>query len=466
MKYFYLLALLSGIVACHPGGQDSDISTSIPDEEYTGGKNATTFDFGENAFGITAKGFTIEQDGAFVSGNSLFRSNWVTAPASVQSMDGLGPLFNEISCGSCHFKDGRAMPPESPDAPLHGLLFRLSIPGTDAHGGPLPDPVYGGQLQDKAILNVQPEGQVRVSYEELPGNYADGDSYSLRRPIYQFHDLRYGDLEPGWLFSARIAQQLCGMGLLELVASTDILSREDPADHDGDGISGRANQVWDERSQQSMLGRFGWKAGQPSLIQQAVGAFNGDIGITSSIFPEDQLTSAELQTIGALPNGGSPEISDDLLDRVETYLRGLSVPARRDYQDREVLRGKLLFNNLNCSGCHYPQWKTADAGDIDALKNQVIWPYTDLLLHDMGTGLADGRPEYLASGSEWRTPPLWGIGLIPVVNGHQFLLHDGRARSIEEAILWHGGEAEQAVTNFKKLSRDDRKALVRFVNSL
>lgn len=464
-KHCLLPILLCWIMACHPG-QEPDIADTTADEEYSGGKNATTFDFGENAFGISAKGLTLAQDGAFVTGNSLFRSNWVSAPSSLKSMDGLGPLFNDISCGSCHFKDGRAMPPASPGAPLHGLLIRLSIPGADPHGGPMPDAVYGGQLQDKAMLNVQPEASVRITYTELPDNYPDGNSYSLRRPEYDIHDLQYGSLSPGWQFSPRIAPQLCGMGLLELVSAADIQSYEDPGDHDGDGISGQANQVWDERNQQFVLGRFGWKAGQPSLVQQAAGAFNGDMGITSSIFPEDQLTPAQLQVIGNLPNGGTPEINDTLLGKVETYLRGLSVPARRDYQEREVLRGKWLFNNLNCSGCHRPQMKTADAGEIDALKGQTIRPYTDLLLHDMGPGLADGRPEYLATGSEWRTPPLWGVGLIPVVNGHHFLLHDGRARNVEEAILWHGGEAEAAAKGFRQLDAADRQALVRFVESL
>ncbi|MBL7826462.1 MAG: thiol oxidoreductase [Saprospiraceae bacterium] len=436
------------------------------DEQYTGGKNGTSFTFGENAFGISIKGMSAEQDGFFVTGNSLFRTNWVTAPSSVQSLDGLGPLLNDISCGSCHFKDGRAKPPELPDEPLRGLLFRLSIPGVDANGGPLPEPNYGGQLQDKAILDVQPEANVRVVYENVNGTFDDGTTYTLRKPVYQFLNNGYGEFVPGMLFSPRIAQQLPGLGLLEIVDETTILALADESDVDGDGVSGKANYVWDVEKQQLSLGRFGWKANQPTLKQQAAGAFNGDIGITSALFPQDHLTPSQQAQYQHIPNGGAPEIADDLLKKVEVYLQGLAVPARRNHLERDVLRGKLIFNDIKCATCHHPQFVTGQSGQIDVLKGQKIWPYSDLLLHDMGNELADGRPDFLANGREWRTPPLWGIGLVPEVNGHSFYLHDGRARNIEEAILWHGGEAEQATKSFKKLEKADRDALIRFVESL
>ena len=435
-------------------------------EQYTGGSQATTFDFGENAFGAQAKGMTAEQDGFFVTGNSFFRTNWITAPGSVQSLDGLGPLFNDISCGSCHFKDGRAQPPSGPGVPLRGLLLRLSIPGVDAQGAPLGDPIYGGQFQEKAIINVLAEGQVWVNYQEMSGLYPDGTTYSLRQPVYEFRNLNYGDFAPGWMYSPRIAQQLPGLGLLEIVPEATILSYADETDSNGDGISGKPNYVWDVENQQTTLGRFGWKANQPSLKQQTAGAFNGDIGITSTMFPQDHLTPVQVEQYPVVPNGGTPEVSDDILKKVVSYLQFLSVPARRDYDDQNILRGKYVFNDINCASCHRPQVNTGSGGAVAALQNQKIWPYTDLLLHDMGPGLADGRPDFLASGSEWRTPPLWGIGLIPVVNAHSFLLHDGRARNVEEAILWHGGEAEQSRDAFKKLSRDDREAVIRFVESL
>jgi CxxC motif-containing protein (DUF1111 family) len=459
-----LLASALAWFGCNKG--DSALLQPEPGEQYTGGTQATTFDFGQNAFGGKVSGLSAEQAGFFATGNSFFRSNWVTAPSPVQSLDGLGPLFNALSCGSCHFKDGRARPPAMPDEPVAGLLFRLSVPGTDPHGGPLGDPVYGGQFQDRAILNVLPEGRVRVSYQEVPGQYPDGSTYSLRKPVYEFLDLGYGSLAAGWMFSPRIAPQVPGLGLLELVPEADILSYADENDADKDGISGRPNRVWDAESGQTLLGRFGWKANQPHLKQQTAAAFNGDIGITSSLFPEDHLSQAQKALYPNIPNGGEPEIPDDILQKAVLYMRALAIPARRDHADQTVLRGKQLFREIGCAKCHRPSMNTGSGGDIAALQNQKIWPYSDLLLHDMGPGLADGRPDFLATGTEWRTPPLWGIGLIKTVNGHSFLLHDGRARNAEEAVLWHGGEAEKSLDSFKKLNKEDREALLRFLDSL
>ena len=467
MKRFIplLLAGVFSLQACDPEG-DIGIAVPEPDEKFAGGTNGTTLDFSQNAFGGQVQGMTSEQRGFFVTGNSFFRSNWITAPASVQTLDGLGPVFNSASCGGCHFKDGRAQPPSTPEEALNGLLFRLSIPGMDAHGGPLPEPVYGGQWQDKAILGVQPEGKVQVSYQEIAGQYPDGSAYSLRKPVYNFTEFNFGPPTPGWMFSPRIAPQMPGLGLLEMVPEQDILGWVDENDSNQDGISGKANRVWDEASGQTVLGRFGWKANQPNLSQQTAAAFNGDIGITSNLFPKDHLTLAQLLVYPNVPNGGEPEISDEILNKVVLYTRALAVPARRNHDDAVVLRGKYIFNELNCAGCHRPAMTTGTDGQIAALREQRIWPYTDLLLHDMGPELADNRPDFLATGTEWRTAPLWGIGLVPVVNGHSFLLHDGRARNIEEAILWHGGEAETSIDDFKKLNKTDREALIKFVESL
>ncbi|MDO8368966.1 MAG: di-heme oxidoredictase family protein [Saprospiraceae bacterium] len=461
----FIVPIILLCAACKKGA-DPDIAQVEPEEQYAGGANGTTFDFGQNAFGGQVSGLSSEQSGFFVTGNSFFRSNWIIAPASVQTLDGLGPIFNAFSCGSCHFKDGRAKPPGQPEEPLNGLLFRLSIPGTDAHGGPLGDPVYGGQLQDKAILNVLNEARVRVTYQEMSGQYPDGTTYAFRQPSYEFIDLNYGPLAPGWMFSPRIAPQMPGLGLLEIVPDADILAFADENDTDQNGISGRANQVWNVEKQQVTLGRFGWKANQPDLTHQTAGAFNGDLGITSNLFPQDHLSPTQQQQYPNVPNGGTPEIQDDIFQKVVRYTQTLAVPARRDHDDVTVLRGKFLFNQINCSGCHRPEMSTGTGGNIAALHNQKIRPYTDLLLHDMGPDLADNRPDFLATGTEWRTPPLWGIGMIPTVNGHSFLLHDGRARNIEEAILWHGGESEKSLEDFKKLSKVDREALLKFVESL
>ncbi len=464
MKFILPALALLLLSACRDDQPPVDVPET--EEQYSGGLNFTTFDRSGNAFGVQGKNISPEEEDFFVTGNAFFRSNWVTAPSSVESLDGLGPIMNAISCGSCHFKDGRAKPPAFPEDPPNGLLFRLSIPLEGMHGDLQGDPVYGGQLQDRAILNVLPEARVRTNYEEKPGYYADGTAYSLRQPIYTFYDLQYGNFAAGLMYSPRIAPQMPGLGLLEIVPETEILDWADPDDSNGDGISGRPNYVWNAAKQQSTLGRFGWKANQPDLLQQDAKAFNGDIGITSNLFPEDHLSPFQQQQYPNIINGGNPEISDDILDKVVSYTRTLSVPARRQWDNQEVLRGKFLFTELQCGACHRASMNTGNEGSISALKHQKIRPYTDLLLHDMGPELADNRPDFLASGSEWRTPPLWGIGMIQTVNDHTFLLHDGRARNIEEAVLWHGGEAERSREDFKKLSAADRTALIRFLESL
>jgi CxxC motif-containing protein (DUF1111 family) len=435
-------------------------------EELSGGTYLTSFDLSENAFGHEADGLTLSEEREFVVGNSIFRSNWVAAPASVQSLDGLGPMMNAISCGSCHFKDGRAKPPSSANEKLNGLLFRLSIPGTNAHGGPVDEPIYGGQFQDKSIEGVLAEGTVTVSYEEVTGTFKDGTTFSLRVPTYQFGNLSFENFNSAVLVSPRIAQQIPGLGLLENMDEETILAFADEFDSDGDGISGRPNYVWDEVQQKKVLGRFGWKANQPSILQQTAAAFNGDMGITSTMFATDALTATQREIYGQVPSGGNPEIENANLDKVVAYIKTLAVPGRRNWKNEEVLRGKRIFSQLACNKCHIPSMTTSNSSSISVLNNQEIRPYTDMLLHDMGPALGDNRPDFDASGTEWRTAPLWGIGMIRIVNGHTFLLHDGRARNIEEAILWHGGEAEFSNEGYKNLNAADRTALIKFIESL
>jgi CxxC motif-containing protein (DUF1111 family) len=266
------------------------------------------------------------------------------------------------------------------------------------------------------------------------------------------------------MMSPRIAPQLPGVGLLEVVPEGDIMALADADDRDGDGISGRPNLVWDFLANEVRLGRFGWKANVPTLLQQNASAFLGDIGITSSPFSDTNCTSVEIACLEA-PNGGSPEVDDLKLDRVTFYTQTLAVPARRSVEDPMVTAGEDLFTEIGCTSCHVASLNTGTS-DVPELSNQLIHAYTDLLLHDMGPGLADGRPDFEASGKEWRTPPLWGIGLIETVNGHTRLLHDGRARTIEEAILWHAGEAEAARARFTSLTLDQVEALLAFLESL
>ena len=428
------------------------------------GGDTTAFTSNRNAFSLSARNLTNMQRRMFEVGDSFFNQNWVTAPASTDARDGLGPTFNAQSCSSCHTLDGRAQPPADNEDPERGLLFRLSIPGNDGNGGHLGDPHYGGQLQDRAILKVKAEGRFVTTWREIPGSYEDGEPYTLLEPEYSFSELAFGELHPDIMVSPRVAPVVFGAGLLEAIPDSDILSMADPDDADGDGVSGRANMVWDVRRQLTRLGRFGWKANVPTVEQQVAGAFLGDIGITSALFPDENCPTGQ-DDCAAAHNGGAPEIPDERRDKVTFYNRTLAVPAMRDVDDPQVRQGAALFLNAGCNFCHTPRHTTGES-DIDALSLQVIYPYTDLLLHDMGDGLADGRPDFLANGREWRTPPLWGIGLVDNVNGHTRFLHDGRARNLAEAILWHGGEGTAAKEAFRKYSREEREALLRFLNSL
>jgi len=267
------------------------------------------------------------------------------------------------------------------------------------------------------------------------------------------------------MVSARVAPAVIGMGLLEAIPEETLRALADPDDRDGDGISGRLNTVWDAIAKKPAVGRFGWKASVPGLRQQIAMAALGDIGLTTSLYPEQNCPVAQADCRKA-ENGGEPEIEDDFLDRLELYSQTLAVPLRRDVEDPQVMRGEALFAQTGCAACHVMTLKTGAHASRQELSHQTIHPFTDLLLHDMGEGLADGRPDFLASGSEWRTPPLWGLGLVRVTNKHEYLLHDGRARGFAEAILWHGGEAAAAKERFRTLPQDERAALLAFLRSL
>lgn len=403
----------------------------------------------------------------FSFGNRIFNTNWVQAPGSVKSFDGLGPVFNRVGCAGCHTFDGRGRPPEKRGDPMDSILVRLSLPGVGPHGGPLPHPAYGDQLNDRGIQNVPAEGQAIIDYAEQPGTYGDGEAYSLRKPSLSFVNLAFGALD-GALTSARVGPQVIGMGLLESVPATTLEALADPEDSDGDGISGRVNQVWSGAAQKMMPGRFGWKANAPTLRDQDANAANGDIGLTTSIHPEQNCGEGEAACAAAYvqPANEGPELSDAFFEKLLFYMQSIAVPRQRDETTHTVTRGAALFRETGCAACHLPTLQTDANAVLPELANQTFHPFTDLLIHDMGEGLADGRPDFLASGSEWRTPPLWGLGLIQQVNGHTLLLHDGRARGFAEAILWHGGEAETAKERFRTMPKSDREAVVAFLKSL
>ena len=467
------LALLTTLVvsAC----DDAPRFTHAEPGEALSGGSATVKKSDQNAFSLPSANLSPVRRLDFSVGNSFFRSPWVIAPSTTTARDGLGPLFNTNACQNCHIKDGRGHPPEAGDTNAVSMLVRLSIPDDPAfadliqRNGVLPEPNYGGQLQDMANPGVTPEGRVRVEYDALTVKFRDGTAVELRQPTLRITQLGYGPMHPETHVSARIAPPMIGLGLLEAIADEAVLANADPDDKNGDGISGRANWVWDDAQQKVVMGRFGWKAGQPNLNQQNVHAFSGDMGLTTSLRRFDDCTPAQTDCLAA-PNGngpdGEPEVSDNILRLVEFYTRNLGVPARRNVDDPQVLTGKNLFFQAGCQQCHVPSFKTrADAAEPE-LANQEIRPYTDLLLHDMGDGLADNRTEFQATGREWRTPPLWGLGLTAAVNGHTQMLHDGRARNALEAILWHGGEAQAAQRQVLAFNAEQREALLVFLNSL
>lgn len=429
------------------------------------GGEATVVVADRTAFSRPLPALSSDERVRFQQGQELFRTSWLIAPGPVPTLDGLGPVFNRSSCAGCHQHNGRGQPLPEEARAFRSMLLRLSVAGEDEHGGPKPHPAYGRQLNDWGIIGVPAEGQLAVTYEPVPGRFADNSEYELRRPRFEATNLAFGPLDPEVLTSPRVAPAIVGLGLLEAVPESLILEQADPDDRNGDGISGRANRVWDTALGDVALGRFGWKANAPTLYHQAASAALEDIGITSPLFPEENCTP-EQRACRLRASGGSPELSATLLDRLVFFLSALAVPAQRNPDDPAVRTGERLFHELACASCHRPTLKTASHAHVAVLSDQVIHPYTDLLLHDMGEGLADHRPDYAASGGEWRTPPLWGIGLVPEVNRHTFYLHDGRARSLEEAILWHGGEAEAARERYRHLAKEKRAALLAFLASL
>lgn len=420
------------------------------------------FSTSQNAFGFEIDGLTFQEQAQFATGNSLFNQTWVSSPASTTARDGLGPTFNARACATCHFKDGRGKPLVN-NVGSSGFLMRVSLPGQDSNGNAIPVPGYGAQIQDRANNGIPFEAKVKVVYETITESYPDGTTYQLQNPIYSFEQEAFGSLS-GVKTSPRVAQQTIGLGLISALPDIEIIKYEDVNDSNNDGISGRANYVYNQETNTTQLGKYGWKANAPTLKQQVAGAFHGDMGLTTSLFPDNNCPSPQQDCIDA-PNGGTPEVTDTQLDKIVFYQEHLAVPNRRNFKDEEVLKGKVLFNDLNCIGCHAINQKTETTNN-SLLNDITIKPYSDFLLHDMGDALADNRTDFLANGNEWRTQPLWGIGLIATVNGHTNLLHDGRARNIEEAILWHGGEAENSKQAFKNLPLNKRQQVIAFVNSL
>ena len=448
-------------------------------EEMSAGAATVRVTPDANAFSLPSGNISFQDELDFKVGNGLFRKLWVSSPSSTLASDGLGPLYNARSCQRCHLKDGRGHPPEGPDDNAISMFLRVSIPGRpedaiaeiEGYLATRPEPTYGTQMQDFSLAGHRAEYSLKINYTETEVKLSGGEKAFLRKPTYTAANLGYGPLHPEAMLSPRIAPQMIGLGLLEAIPASDILANADPDDADGDGISGRPNIVWSVEFDQPMLGRFGLKAGSPTVREQSAAAFAGDIGISNPLFPNPWGECTEAQTdCRAAPHGDQDdrvfELDEVGLDLVTFYSRNLGVPARRDVDDPEVLRGKEIFYSTGCTACHTPSFVTHRLEDQPEQSFQLIWPYTDMLLHDMGPGLADGRPEARANGQEWRTPPLWGIGLTQQVSGHTYFLHDGRARSLLEAVLWHGGEAQKQRDTVVEMPPENRAALIRFLESL
>ena len=458
----------------------TDFSAAEQYEAMSGGAATSLASIDVNSFSHASENITFAEEETFKLGNALFQKLWVSSPSSTQASDGLGPLYNARSCQTCHIKDGRGHPPEGA-ADASSMFLRLARSAatpeeetalTNFREMSLPDPVYGRQLQDLAVPGLKAEGRIVIDYAEEPVALAGGETVMLRRPTYSVADLAYGDLGRTTTLSPRITQPMLGLGLIQAIHEADILALADPDDADGDGISGKAAITIDPKTGKQALGRFGWKAQSATVRQQSADAFAFDIGLSSPEMPLHQGDCTPAQTACLeRPNGvqkrlGEAEAPPPVMDLVTFYAENLGVPARRRASFAETLAGKKIFYGTGCVSCHRPKFVTRrDAGN-KAHAFQLIWPYSDFLLHDMGEGLADGQAVGIANGREWRTPPLWGIGLTKTVNGHTFFLHDGRARNLTEAILWHGGEAEAARDRFTALEKRDRDALLTFLESL
>nr|WP_201606122.1 di-heme oxidoredictase family protein [Psychrobacter immobilis] len=462
-----------------------------PQEIKQGGDSGISISSAES-YSKPSSNLAASRKGSFFIGNAFFKQPWVVAPASTDSRDGLGALFNVAACQSCHVKDGRGHAPMTVDDDADSLLIRLSMPATtDEQRQQLQDsliekvvhPMYGGQLQDRGIQGVPAEARIAVQWTDKPVTFADGYVETLRAPTFNLTKPGYGAFDDDMMVSPRVALPMIGLGLLEQIPDDDI--KKQANDSNDSDISGKFNWVMDPQTGKRALGRFGWKAGQTKLITQNQSAFNEDMGLTSNIRPNESCMPTQTACLNAATgadeqgNGKPPvEVNDEVAKFVEFYTRNLAVPHRRNADDKLVLAGKKRFYDMGCQSCHTPRYQLPKTDD-DHLEQhgQVIYPYTDLLLHDMGNDLADrtiagklppksAQVEFLANSYEWRTPALWGVGLAQTVDPQATFLHDGRARTLMEAVLWHGGEAEKQKQQVLKLDKQGRAELNAFLKSL
>lgn len=443
----FLYVIGTGIVPWHGEGERLE-SVPLPGSALLGGGTTLPVQYSNepaHRFKQMAGNISPASAQPFVLGRRLHHTDFGNGKHSEQpnppyneQAGKLGPQYVARSCIACHVNNGRALPTEI-GSPMHQSVIKLA-----------PKAGLGVALQPQSVKSPPEATASLAGWDMIMGKYADGSPYTLRKPRYAFDGVQPGQ------FSVRLTPQLVGLGLLEAIPESVILARADVDDDDGDGISGRPQIVSDPETGQPRLGRFGHKAGQAHLRHQIAVALNSDMGVTTAVLPKPD-GSAKAQV---------PELADPDLRVLTRYISTLGVSARRNLEDPEALRGEKLFSLASCDKCHVRRAQTSAFHPLAELRSQAIEPFTDLLLHDLGPGLADTLGEHAASGSEWRTAPLWSIGLTDGVSGGEAYLHDGRARSLAEAILWHGGEAKAARELFRKMPADDRAALIRFLKSL
>lgn len=471
---------LVSLLATHQHAQANEL---LPSKALPGGEYSVKRITSKHALNRKNKALDLMSGLDFKVGEAIFEKIWVFAPSSTQASDGLGPLYNARSCNRCHTNNSRGLVESvlNPNDRNISLFTRLSIPPSNpseeqsikSHQQAfIPEPNYGAQFQNFAYPGGKAEGHLNVTYTPEQIQLNGGEIVTLYRPAYEMTELGYGPFHKDVMISPRIAPPIHGLGLLEAISDSDIKSLADPDDRNQDKISGRVRYTLSRETGEVELGRFGWKAGAPSVNQQNTAALSGDIGIGSAIYPSPygdctpKQTACLDQAHGNTASQDGLEASLKMTNALLHYVRNISVPQRPVATIKANQKGEQLFNDIGCAACHTPSFKTREDYELKHLAGQTIWPYTDLLLHDMGPGLADNRPEGNASGTEWRTPPLWGIGLTKAVLGVEFYLHDGRARSLQEAILWHDGEARSSKDHFKQLSPPQRQSLINFLKSL
>ncbi len=399
-----------------------------------------------------------------VIGQSIFERIWVSAPSSTEAADGLGPMFNARSCVACHpgGAHGRLVNEDGSLSP--SLLVRL---GAKKDGAA--DPIYGHQLQTEAARGVPREGRFSITYAPSETKLADGTIISLRRPVVTLEEMSDGPVASDTVTGLRLAPAIHGMGPLDNIPAETIIAMADPDDKNHDGVSGRVHWLDAERKN---FGRFGWKAIMPSLEAQNSHAFLADMGLSTALFPDAYGECTDRQTVcRAAPSGASSqhedlEVTNTLLKTLDRFIaEAVLPPGPKLSADAAALeKGRAVFAVAGCLACHRPSYDVV--WPKDASKTRHISPYTDLLLHEMGDGLAEDLIENNAAGREWRTAPLWGLRWAIDHEGQGALLHDGRARTILEAILWHGGEALSARDHVAGLSPGDRQALISYLSSL